>query len=182
MYPGRGFAGNSKTSNFFCYRVNAGICRREVVTKCDTVVIGPENEIYFKHGQPNPYAKPFDNSTYYVYSYIGSCFDYDSVQINVLPTPNIQTVEAQTINQGDTAYLDSNGAITYSWAPAYTLSDPNIHNPLAFPLNTTTYVVTGTAENFIRFHTTLLLYQQKTNCTHICNGIRFQIYSLYYFK
>ena len=43
--------------------------------------------------------------------------------------------------------LISNGASVYSWTPASGISDPNIANPIAKPLFTTEYIVTGTTEN-----------------------------------
>lgn len=46
-----------------------------------------------------------------------------------------------SICYGDTVQLQAAGADTYEWAPAGSLSDPFVSNPLAFPTQTTTYYV-----------------------------------------
>ncbi|WP_051633107.1 DUF7948 domain-containing protein [Thermonema rossianum] len=46
-----------------------------------------------------------------------------------------------SICYGDTVQLLAAGADTYEWSPAEGLSDPTIANPLAFPLQSTTYYV-----------------------------------------
>ena len=40
--------------------------------------------------------------------------------------------------------LDVTGGLGYTWTPATGLSDPNIDNPVASPVSTTTYSVTST--------------------------------------
>jgi len=107
----------------------------------------PEDQIHYKSSRDAYFVTPQDNSTYYVYSYIGSCFDVDTVTVITLPIPNVQTVESRTINQGDTVQLYASGAINYVWTPPYNLNHDSIYNPLAFPLNSTTYTVTGYAQN-----------------------------------
>ncbi|WP_162053437.1 gliding motility-associated C-terminal domain-containing protein [Pontibacter pamirensis] len=52
-----------------------------------------------------------------------------------------------TIIQGSVAGLKAKGGEIYSWSPATGLSDPNILNPIAKPVETTTYTVTMTAES-----------------------------------
>ncbi len=49
-----------------------------------------------------------------------------------------------TICSGDSVALSAVGASTYSWSPTEFLSDPLADSPMAFPLETTTYVVVGT--------------------------------------
>ncbi len=48
--------------------------------------------------------------------------------------------------EGDTLQLQAVGGINYTWAPAETLSDANISNPIAFPEETTVYTVTTVDE------------------------------------
>jgi gliding motility-associated-like protein len=52
-----------------------------------------------------------------------------------------------TIAAGGSAQLTASGtgAVSYAWAPIETLDDPSIANPVASPLETTTYTVTGTS-------------------------------------
>ena len=44
-------------------------------------------------------------------------------------------------------YIDG-GSLTYQWSPASSLSNPNIKNPVATPLTTTTYTLTVTSGGF----------------------------------
>jgi large repetitive protein len=55
-----------------------------------------------------------------------------------------------TISKGFDAYLNGSGGIIYEWSPTETLSDANISNPVASPLETTTYTITVTDENQCR--------------------------------
>jgi gliding motility-associated-like protein len=52
-----------------------------------------------------------------------------------------------TISKGYSVRLNATGGRLYSWSPAETLSDAAIANPMASPLETTTYSVTVTDEN-----------------------------------
>ncbi len=47
----------------------------------------------------------------------------------------------QSICYGDNTTLSASGGSVYQWSPASSLSDPNIANPIANPLATTTYTV-----------------------------------------
>jgi gliding motility-associated-like protein len=57
----------------------------------------------------------------------------------------VATADPATISAGSTAQLNASGAATYSWLPAETLDDPTSATPLASPVETTTYMVTGTS-------------------------------------
>lgn len=60
------------------------------------------------------------------------------------PTP-IVACNDTTICNGNSIQLNVSGGYTYySWSPATGLSDPAIANPVAHPVSTTTYTVTGT--------------------------------------
>ncbi len=52
--------------------------------------------------------------------------------------------------------LEASGGDTYQWAPAETLNNPNIANPLASPTQTTTYMLTIT-DGCIDFYDTLTI-------------------------
>ncbi|TGD59374.1 gliding motility-associated C-terminal domain-containing protein [Flavobacterium humi] len=58
-------------------------------------------------------------------------------------TPNTATTNCAS----PSVTLVATGGVTYSWSPAAGLSDPNIPNPVATPLSTTTYTVTVTGAN-----------------------------------
>lgn len=62
---------------------------------------------------------------------------------NPLPTL-VVTADRTSVALGQSAQLQASGADTYVWSPVETLSDPTIANPLATPVETTTYNVVGT--------------------------------------
>ena len=53
----------------------------------------------------------------------------------------------QTICYGTSTQLEASGGTSYQWSPASSLNDPNIYNPIASPISTTTYTVTVTNAN-----------------------------------
>jgi gliding motility-associated-like protein len=67
-----------------------------------------------------------------------------STTITALPTPEITIVATpEIIDEGENIQLEASGLESYTWTPAETLSDPGISNPIASPLTSTTYMVTG---------------------------------------
>ena len=93
----------------------------------------------------NPIAFPTISTTYTVIATdSNSCVNTatTNVAVNALPPVNAGPDTALCIN--DTIQLNATGASNYVWMPADSLSDPMLANPLAFPVNTTTYLVTGT--------------------------------------
>jgi hypothetical protein len=56
----------------------------------------------------------------------------------------VATPPSSTIDEGDSVQLNVTGGTTYSWAPTTGLSCSTCDNPIASPLVTTTYIVTGT--------------------------------------
>jgi gliding motility-associated-like protein len=76
----------------------------------------------------------------------GGCRDTVVSQFNA-PIPRTDSLRQElTICPGDTVRLNSGGIIgyLYEWTPAATLSDTTDASPLAFPLETTDYLVTIT--------------------------------------
>src|SRR5688572_27361758 len=71
-----------------------------------------------------------------------------SKTITDLPAPEI-TIQAtpEVIDEGQTVQLQASGLETYSWTPTETLSDAGIHNPVAIPLISVAYTVTGKDNN-----------------------------------
>ncbi len=96
---------------------------------------------------PNPVASPTATTIYRVIgSYgSGSCADTAYVTVTVNPTPSV-TITPATANicSGDSVSLQATGAASFQWSPATGLSNPNVANPVAKPLVTTTYTVVGT--------------------------------------
>jgi gliding motility-associated-like protein len=67
---------------------------------------------------------------------------FDSPDLNLSATPNL-------INEGETSQLSASGLNNYSWTPVETLSNASLPNPIASPLITTVYTVTGSDANCI---------------------------------
>jgi len=95
-----------------------------------------------------PFASP-DNPT--TYTVVGTdqfgCRNTDSLFIDVIPSPTADAFGGQRICQDSSIQLFATGGITYSWAPATSLNDPNLQDPIATPSNTTIYTVTVFALN-----------------------------------
>ena len=78
----------------------------------------------------------------------GGCQNSAKITISSAIPPEI-TVSADktTITSEESAALLATGGINYIWSPAAGLSNATIDNPIATPLQTTVYKVTGTASN-----------------------------------
>jgi hypothetical protein len=72
------------------------------------------------------------------------CSDTESITVTVTGGPTVTVSGDVTICIGESTQLNANGALTYSWQPVTGLDDPSIANPIATPLDTITYTVTGT--------------------------------------
>ncbi|MFK8038243.1 MAG: T9SS type A sorting domain-containing protein [Crocinitomicaceae bacterium] len=96
----------------------------------------------------NPIASP---SSSQVYSVTGTdnngCKNSDDITVTVNLSPSITASGGGLICAGDTLQLNASGGNVYSWNNANTLDDANIASPKAFPIQTTTYTVTGTDLN-----------------------------------
>lgn len=89
---------------------------------------------------------PSSTSTYSVIVTDSStgCSGNASIMV-VLSNTSLDPGNSIIICMGDSAQLNAGGnAISYSWSPSNSLSNPNIGSPIAFPTVTTTYTVTGT--------------------------------------
>jgi gliding motility-associated-like protein len=75
------------------------------------------------------------------------CVDRDSISIQFV---NVSTTVTATSNGSllcDKVQLQAFGGNTYAWSPSNGLSCDTCSNPLAFPSETTTYIVTGLDTN-----------------------------------
>lgn len=95
----------------------------------------------------NPVACPTATTTYYVTVGSATCTNNDSVTITVNPPATIVTNNDTAICDGNCVQLNTTGGVSYLWTPSTGLSNDTIANPLACPLVTTTYVVTGIDTN-----------------------------------
>jgi PKD repeat protein len=90
----------------------------------------------------NPIATPTATTTYQLIAKIGKCSVPDDVTIRTIPYPKALAGNDQIICYRDTAQL--NAAIvgtSFTWTPAYGLSSTSILDPFAYPLRTTTYIL-----------------------------------------
>ncbi len=96
----------------------------------------------------NPVASPESTTTYEVEIIRANCPNETlEVQVTVNPTPVVVAVPADTtINIGQELQLQASGATQYEWSPATGLDDPTSSNPVASPLESITYTVTGTTD------------------------------------
>lgn len=68
--------------------------------------------------------------------------------VETLPAPSVLvTATPPQINEGEPSQLAASGLENYSWEPAETLSQASIANPVATPLVSTAYKVTGLDAN-----------------------------------
>ena len=80
----------------------------------------------------------------------------DSAKIN--PLPVINGGAGDTIAAGSSAQLNATGGLTYLWLPTSGLSCSNCFNPLASPVITTSYTLTGTNENGCSSYDTVTVF------------------------
>jgi gliding motility-associated-like protein len=71
------------------------------------------------------------------------CYDTTSKGITINPSPFVTTNVDMQICRGQSAQLNATGGLSYQWAPFTGLSCNTCPNPVATPLTTTQYVVTG---------------------------------------
>jgi gliding motility-associated-like protein len=92
----------------------------------------------------NPSASPTDKIKYYVTgTSLENCSNTDSVTITVLKPFTITATGNDTICINQSVQLNARTADSYLWTPSTGLSNASIANPVASPLVTTTYTVTG---------------------------------------
>jgi gliding motility-associated-like protein len=71
------------------------------------------------------------------------CYDTVTSNITINPSPFVNTNPDMQICRGQSAHLNVTGGLTYTWAPFTGLSCTTCQDPIASPLTTTQYVVTG---------------------------------------
>jgi gliding motility-associated-like protein len=92
----------------------------------------------------DPMALPSTDTRYIVTAYHSTCAVKDTVDITVLPEPDLQVSPDATICTGSSIQLRASGTDSYSWSPADGLSDPLLSEPVASPGTTTVYHVLAT--------------------------------------
>ncbi|GAB5539462.1 MAG: hypothetical protein Salg2KO_15650 [Salibacteraceae bacterium] len=96
----------------------------------------------------NPIATPPGNTVFIVtVTDANGCFDTASLNVLFDTLPVVDAGEDSTICYGNTAQLFASGANNYVWSPSGSLNNANVDSPLASPLMSTVYTVTGTDNN-----------------------------------
>lgn len=94
---------------------------------------------------PNPTVSPTTTTTYYVTLNDNGCINNDSVRVRVVNAVTLRAMNDTTICLGDAVQLNaSSDGLQFNWTPVATLNNPNIINPVATPVGTTTYTVVAT--------------------------------------
>jgi len=99
-------------------------------------------------GIPNPTASPTATITYVVEGIsTWGCISFDSVVVSVLPPPPAYAGTDTAICFLQSTTLHATGGVGFSWAPANSLDNSFIANPVASPTATVDYIVSVTDTN-----------------------------------
>ncbi|MFN8711228.1 MAG: T9SS type A sorting domain-containing protein [Bacteroidota bacterium] len=115
----------------------------------NAVALTATGSAYFYSWQPGNLTgtsvtvNPTSTTTYILLGVdTNSCISYDTIVVNVFPTPNVQaSASASAICTGESTTLSASGAATYTWMPG-NLTGASV---TVTPSVTTTYTVTGTS-------------------------------------
>ncbi len=91
----------------------------------------------------NNYAAPGNYTAQLITGTSFGCYDTVTSTITINPSPFVNTSPNMVICRGESAEINTTGGLTYTWAPFTGLSCNNCPNPIASPLTTTQYVVSG---------------------------------------
>ncbi|TBR19525.1 MAG: T9SS type B sorting domain-containing protein [Chitinophagaceae bacterium] len=90
-----------------------------------------------------PIASPAATTVYSINSIIGGCSKTKSVRVLVVPRPTLNAGTDTSICFGASAQLNGqHNGTSFTWAPASSLNNSSILNPIATPTITTQYVLT----------------------------------------
>lgn len=88
---------------------------------------------------PDIWVSPISNTSYYLTVSLGSCLEYDTVEVIVHPKPTLPALTDQSICPGDSASLTSGGGGTYLWNTGDSTSSISVS-----PITTSEYSITVT--------------------------------------
>jgi gliding motility-associated-like protein len=111
-------------------------------------VLGSFNNYLWNTGATTSSIEVTTAGTYSVEVNNSGCVLFDDQEVTSFPAPVVSVLaDPQQIIAGATSQLLATGLNTYSWTPPESLSDPSIANPVASPLATTLYTVSGVDNN-----------------------------------
>ncbi|MCT4582713.1 MAG: gliding motility-associated C-terminal domain-containing protein [Flavobacteriales bacterium] len=124
----------------------------------------------------NPTVFPLVTTAFIVYTSNDTCTGTDTILVTVNPLPIIDAGNAVQICIGDTAQLNASGGVSYSWNNGQLLTNDQIADPMAFPVDTTSFIVTSVdANGCVNTDTTQVIVNPLPNAnagldTLICHG------------
>lgn len=133
----------------------------------------------------NPWAKPNSKTTYHVnVTDVNGCSAEKDVTVDVRQVAVLSASEDKEICAGSTIQLQASGGSNYHWFPSTGLSNPEISNPTARPLQTTTYIVSSPDADVCSRNDTVLIVVNKLpaisvtpNEPFVCSGDRIQLFA-----
>ncbi len=146
-------------------------------------------EWIFEDGSTNASLTPIHYYTPGTYNVIltevtsTGCLDTVRTTLSVFNIPSITACPDTIVCLGDSASLYASGGVSYTWAPAATLSCTNCATPYANPVAQTSYVVSGTdANGCVNTDTTVVSLKLKASGTAdslgaICRNDTLQLHS-----
>ncbi|REE00535.1 PKD domain-containing protein [Marinoscillum furvescens] len=136
------------------------VAKFSVVNVCDGFAVKPNNESFISEGLLT-YSWDFGDgeesaaeSPTHLYATDGDyeitltarsaegCTDVYSNVVQVYATPEVSAGQDTSISKGYSVQLHGSGGVDYSWYPLDGLNNSNIPNPIATPMETTSYEVT----------------------------------------
>lgn len=131
---------NTSPADTICYGFSTGLSVSGASTYLWQPSIGLNDTI-----SANVSASPASTTLYTVTGTVLGCSSTASVLVSVTPLPPVSASPDVTICAGQSTLLSSSGATTYQWSPSSGLDTLQGNSVLAAPAQSTTYIVTGTA-------------------------------------
>jgi gliding motility-associated-like protein len=92
----------------------------------------------------NPRTVTNTTTDYVVTASIGGCSAKDTVRVRTVPYPKVNAgADVMICDQTSAQLVGITDGSSFTWSPATTLSQPGILNPVAYPKQTTPYVLTA---------------------------------------
>jgi len=150
---------------------------RDTLSCADSVKIGTNNKnaaYVWNNGATTDSIVVKTGGIYWVKASRFGCTNIDSFTVTQQKI-SVKTGNDTTVCAGKQIQLNANGGATYLWAPSQSLSNTNIANPVATPIVTTQYIVTGVSAAGCKATDSLTIYVNplpvvsKTADTTICH-------------
>ena len=118
-------------------------------TSATLSVVADPGQVLWSTGSDQSQITIDSEGTYRVTSGQGTdCQTSNEIIVNTVPLPNVTArTDDLEIQPGKSTRLHAEGAQNYEWEPAGSLDAPNSADPVASPLQNTSYTVTGTDDN-----------------------------------